>query len=172
MRVLVITADQFEDRELTEPVEALKGANAGVDVASLEAGTMTGKKGTQAQANLAVGDVDPSGYAMLVLPGGKAPARLRESGEVLDLVRSFVEDGKPVAAICHGPQILISAGLVAGRRMTSYESVANELKDAGALYVDEPVAQDGNFITSRHPGDLAVFIDQIQAALQPGPDAA
>ncbi len=172
MRVLVISADQFEDRELTEPVAALQEANAVVDVASLEAGTITGKKGTQVQANLAVGDVDPSGYDMLVLPGGKAPSRLRESGHVLDLARSFVQAGKPVAAICHGPQILISAGLVEGRSMTSYESVASELKEAGAQYLDETVVKDGNFITSRHPGDLPVFIQHVLAALQPGPDAA
>jgi protease I len=161
MRVLVISADNFEDSELTEPVAALEQADVEVDIASLENGTMTGKKGTEVQANLAVTDVDAAGYSMLFLPGGKAPARLRESETVLALVRVFADSGKPIAAICHGPQILISAGLVEGRRMTSYKSVADELKAAGANYLDQEVVTDGNFITSRQPGDLPAFIDKM-----------
>jgi protease I len=166
MRVLVISADGFEDSELTEPVAALEQAEVDVDIASLAAVTITGKKGTEVQANLAVTDAAPADYDMLLLPGGRAPARLRESESVVDLVRSFAASGKPIAAICHGPQILISAGLVEGRRMTSYKAVGEELKAAGADYVDEDVVTAGNFITSRHPGDLPSFIDKMLETLR------
>ncbi|MGD2082555.1 MAG: type 1 glutamine amidotransferase domain-containing protein [Chromatiales bacterium] len=172
MRVLVISADNFEDSELTRPVEALQQQGIDVDIASLEAGIITGKKGTEVRAGLAVTDVDSAGYDMLLLPGGKAPARLRESPAVLDLARTFAGSGKPVAAICHGPQILISAGLAEGRTMTSYKSVGRELEDAGARYVDEEVVTDGNFITSRQPDDLPVFIDRMLEALRAEAGAA
>jgi protease I len=165
VRVLVISADGFEDSELTEPVAALEQAEVDVDIASLATGTISGKKGAEVQANLSVTDADPGDYDMLLLPGGKAPARLRESEAVLDLARSFAASGKPIAAICHGPQILISAGLVKGRRLTSYKSVGEELRAAGANYVDEEVVTDGNFITSRQPGDLPSFIDKILETL-------
>ena len=172
MRVLVISADQFEDSELTEPVAALRDVQVGVDIASLEAGTIKGKKGTEVTANLAVGDADAADYDMLLLPGGKAPAQLRQSEAVLDLVRAFVDAAKPVAAVCHGPQILISAGLVKGRTMTSYKSVAGELEEAGAQYVDQMVVTDSNFITARQPSDLPAFIQQIKETLQQTAGAA
>jgi protease I len=172
MRVLVITADQFEDSELFEPAAALQRAGAIVDIASFEPGGITGKRGGEETANLAVAEVDSGDYDMLLLPGGKAPARLRESPEVLELARAFVADGKPVAAICHGPQILVSAGLVEGRTMTSYKSVGDELAAAGAHYVDRPVVTDDVFITSREPGDLPVFIEQLIEALRRRANAA
>jgi len=166
MRVLTITADNFEDSELSEPVAALTQAGVDVDVASLGTGTMTGKKGTEVEANLDVADADATDYEMLFLPGGKAPAQLREADSVLALARAFMAAEKPIAAICHGPQILISAGLVEGRRMTSYQAVAEELKAAGAQYADEPVVVDRNLITSRNPGDLAAFVQQMLQSLR------
>ena len=172
MRILVISADQFEDSELTEPVEVLKNAEVDVDIASLEAGTIRGKKGAEVEANLAVADARADDYDMLLLPGGKAPARLRESDEVLKLVGAFADDDKPIAAICHGPQILISAGLVKGRTLTSYKSVGSELKTAGANYVDWSLAVDGNLITSRQPSDLPMFIDHILKTLRQRANAA
>jgi protease I len=171
MRVLVISADEFEDSELTEPVEALERANIDLDIASLESGTITGKKGTEVEANLAVAAAKAADYDMLLLPGGKAPARLREADAVLRLARDFADSGKPIAVICHGPQILISAGLVDGRRMTSYKSVASELDAAGAHYLDQEVVTDGNFISSRNPGDLPVFIDTMLETLRAEPTA-
>jgi len=166
MRVLTITADNFEDSELSEPVAALTQAGVDVDVASLGAGTMTGKKGTEVEANLDVSDADAADYDMLFLPGGKAPAQLREADSVLALARAFMAAEKPIAAICHGPQILISAGLVEGRRMTSYQAVAEELKAAGAQYADEPVVVDRNLITSRNSGDLPAFVQQMLQSLR------
>lgn len=165
MRVLAISANHFEDSELTKPVEALQQAEIDVDIASLKAGIITGKKGTEVQANRAVTEVNAADYDMLFLPGGKAPALLRESETVLNLARAFVDSGKPIAAICHGPQILISAGLVEGRKMTSYKAVAKELKAAGAQYVDQELVIDGNLITSRQPSDLPAFINKVLQTL-------
>lgn len=164
MRALILSADDFEDSELIEPMQALTAAGAEVEIASLTTGSITGKKGLPVQATLEVGEVSHTDYDMLLLPGGKAPAKLRESDAVLDLARGFMDAHKPVAAICHGPQILISAGRVRGRRMTSYASVASELREAGAEYADEPVVTDGSLITSRHPGDIPKFIEQLLEA--------
>jgi protease I len=171
MRVLAISADNFEDSELTDPVAACRRAGIDVDIASLGAGSITGKKGTEVEANLDVADADPAAYDLLLLPGGKAPARLREDEGVLASARAFMEANKPVAAICHGPQILISAGVVEGRRMTCYASVADELKAAGADYRDEEVVVDGNLITSRRPSDIPAFVDRMFGALGIEPDA-
>jgi protease I len=165
-KVLVMTADQFEDSELTSPVDRLLEAGAEVDVAAPQAGTITGKKGTEYEANITVGEVNPEDYDMLLLPGGKAPARLREIEAVLDIAKAFDMSKKPIAAICHGPQILISAGLMKGRKSTSYESVASELKEAGALYEDSEVVVDGNLVTSRDPGDLDAFNREIMKKLE------
>jgi len=166
MRVLVISADNFEDSELTEPVAALKQAGIEVDIASPGASTITGKNGAQIEANLDVSDARAADYDMLLLPGGKAPAQLRQLETVLALARSFMDADEPVAAICHGPQILISADRVRGRRMTSYKSVASELKAAGADYTDEEVVVDRNLITSRQPGDIPAFIERMLRVLR------
>jgi protease I len=166
LRVLVISADDFEDSELTEPTRALQQAGVEVDIASLQAGTIRGKKGVEVEAPLAVDDVDADAYDLLFLPGGKAPARLRDSARVQDLVRSFLAAAKPIAAICHGPQILISADVVKGRTMTAYASVGEELQAAGAEYVDQMVVTDANFVTARQPSDLPAFNEQILETLR------
>jgi PfpI family intracellular protease len=100
-------------------------------------------------------------FDLLVLPGGKAPEIIRKNEKVLEIVRQFNNMGKPIAAICHGPQILISAGIIEGRLATSYSQVAKELKNAGATYLDEPVVVDKNLITSRKPADLPQFVQAI-----------
>jgi len=166
MRVLTISADNFEDSELTEPVAALRQAGIDVDIASPGAGTIIGKNGAQVEANLDVVDARATDYDMLLLPGGKAPAQLRQLETVLALAQSFMDADEPVAAICHGPQVLISADRVLGRRMTSYESVASELKAAGADYTDDEVVIDRNLITSRQPGDIPAFIEQMLRTLR------
>ncbi|WP_456434165.1 type 1 glutamine amidotransferase domain-containing protein [Thermosulfuriphilus sp.] len=165
MRVLILTANNFEDTELLCPMYRLIEAGYQVDIASLEWGEIVGKRGYRISANLAVDEVSPDGYRLLLIPGGKAPAALREDNQVLDLVRRFAEAGKPIAAICHGPQVLISAGLLKGRRATAYKTVAEELRSAGALYEDSPVVVDRNIITSRMPGDLPFFMREIIKAL-------
>ena len=161
MKALIISADSFEDSELLVPYYRLKEAGVEVTVASLKRGVIIGKQGYEVAVDKTIDEVDPGDYAILVLPGGKAPAVLREEPKALAIARSFFLENKPVAAICHGPQILISAGLLKGRRATCYKSVADELKEAGARYEDQEVVVDGNLVTSRQPSDLAAFMREI-----------
>lgn len=161
MRVLIISADLFEDSELQRPFHTLQSSGYDVDVASLKSGWITGKHGLKVAITLTVDRVKPENYALLILPGGKAPSVLRKNTDVIKIVRNFFEHSKPIAAICHGPQILISAGLVKSKKMTSYKSVASELKEAGAVFIDAPVVVDDQLITSRQPSDLDNFIREI-----------
>jgi PfpI family intracellular protease len=162
MRALMITADLFEDSELKIPYEALKEFGVEVDIASLKKGTIVGKHGFRIDATLSLKEVDPNQYQILVLPGGKAPAALRKEPKALEIAQSFFDQNKLVAAICHGPQILISAGLMDGRVATGYQSIADELKEAGVIYKDREVVIDKNLITSRQPSDLTAFMEAIE----------
>ncbi len=161
MKVLIMSADEFEDLELLYPYYRLKEAGHEVDIASMVAGDIVGKHGIVARAGLDFKGVDPEEYDALVIPGGRAPERVRTDETALKLVRRFFERGKPVAAICHGPQILVSAGVVKGKKATCYRSVTEELKRAGAKYVDAEVVVDGNLITSRFPDDLPAFAREL-----------
>lgn len=165
MHVLIISADLFEDSELEIPLRELKSANFKIDVASFKTGTIVGKHGAKINVNQTVDDVRSDDYDLLILPGGKAPEQLRKSVRVIEIVRDFFEHNKPIAAICHGPQILISAGVVKGRKMTAYKSVEPELVKAGAEYIDARVVVDNNLITSRQPSDLPNFINEIKKKL-------
>lgn len=161
MKALILSADNFEDSELLFPLYRLQEAGCQVDVAAGKRGAILGKHGYEVHADVSFSEINPHDYAVLVLPGGKAPSAIRDDPCVQEIARHFVRHGKPVAAICHGPQILISAGLVRGRRATCYRNVATELKEAGALYVDCEVVVDGQLITSRQPGDLPAFMREL-----------
>lgn len=165
MRALMLSADGFEDSELLVPYYRLKEAGVDVDVASSSRRSIKGKHGYEVAVDRTLDEVDPLDYAILVLPGGAAPAALRTMPRALELARSFFANGKPVAAICHGPQILISAGLLRGRKATSYESVSAELEGAGALYEDREVVVDGNLVTARQPSDLPAFMRETMKQL-------
>jgi archaeal arginyl aminopeptidase len=165
MKALIISADNFEDSELLVPFYRLQEAGVEVEVASPVPGTITGKHGYQVAVDKVLAEVDPADYALLVLPGGKAPAAVRKEPQALAIARSFFARNKPVAAICHGPQTLISAGLLQGRRATCYRSVAEELKAAGAIYEDREVVVDGNLVTSRQPADLPAFMREVMGLL-------
>lgn len=158
MKALIVSADNFEDSELLVPYYRLKEAGVEVTVASLSREAIKGKHGYEVAVDKTIDEIRPEEYGMLVLPGGKAPAALRKEEKVLAIARSFFAERKPVAAICHGPQILISAGLLSGRHATCYKSVADELKEAGALYEDKEVVVDGTLVTSRQPSDLPAFM--------------
>jgi protease I len=163
-KALIISADAFEDSELLYPLYRLREAGFTVDVAAPKAGDITGKHGYAVSANLgvdAVASAASGGYALLVLPGGKAPAALRVIPEVIEIVKDFAAAGILIAAVCHGPQLLVTAGLLRGRRATCYRTVANELQEAGALYEDAPVVVDAAFITSRMPSDLPDFMREV-----------
>lgn len=166
MKTLIISADNFEDSELLVPYYRLQEAGVDVTVASLKRGTITGKMGYEVAVDKSLEELNPDDYAILVLPGGKAPAVLRKEPTALEIARHFFAASKPVAAICHGPQILISAGLLKGRRATCYLSVADELKEAGARYEDREVVVDGNLVTSRQPADLPAFMRETMKQLE------
>lgn len=164
-KVLMISADDFEDTELLVPYYRLGEAGFEVTVASLKKASITGKHGYRVDVDVAVEDVNPRDFDALVLPGGKAPAALRKDKKVLEVARHFFEAKKPVSAICHGPQVLISAGLMDGRRATCYRSVRDELEKAGARYEDREVVVDGNLVTSRQPSDLPAFMRETMKKL-------
>ena len=166
MKALIISADNFEDSELLVPYYRLQEAGVEVVVASLNHGAITGKHGYEVAVDKTFDEVNPDDYAILILPGGSAPAVVRQEPMALEIARNFFAGNKPVAAICHGPQILISAGLLKGRRATCYKSVADELKEAGALYEDRELVVDANLVTSRIPADLPAFMREIMKQLR------
>ena len=158
MKALIVSAADFEDSELLVPYYRLKEADVEVAVAAPRRGTIKGKHGYEVVVDMTLDDVNPDDYAILILPGGAAPAKLRSEPKALEIARSFLAAVKPVAAICHGPQVLISAGLLQGRNATCYKSVADELKAAGAHYEDWEGVVDGKLVTSRQPSDLPAFM--------------
>ena len=165
MKALILSANNFEDSELLVPLYRLQEAGYKVEVASGEPGKITGKHGYEVQVDRTFEEVDPAGYGALVLPGGKAPAAIRNEPAVKGIVRAFFDAAKPVGAICHGPQVLVSAGLLAGRRATCYRTVSDELREAGAKYEDSEVVVDGRLVTSRQPGDLPAFMRELMKLL-------
>ncbi|MBE0481133.1 MAG: type 1 glutamine amidotransferase [Dehalococcoidia bacterium] len=158
-RIAILVEDDFEDVELTEPMEALK--KAGVEMTIVGSGskkTYRGKRGRATiDAETTADKVDLDEFDAVLIPGGYAPDKMRLYQPMIDLVSRAFRMGKIVAAVCHGPQLLISADVVRGRRVTSWPSVAIDLKNAGAEFVDRPVVKDDNLITSRMPGDLPEF---------------
>ena len=166
-RVAMLVENEFEDRELTGPLEALRAAGATVTLIGPTAGAeFTGKRGEAVvTSDLAAGAARMKDFEALVIPGGHAPDKMRMRHAMVDLARDAMDAGKPVAAICHGPQLLISAGALRGRTLTCWPSIAIDVKNAGGLYVDKPVVEDGNLITSRKPDDVPVFSAAIIRAL-------
>ncbi len=166
-RVALLVEDDFEDRELTGPLEALQNAGATVVVVGPVAGAdYRGKRnGTIIRAETAAGAARIKDFDAVVVPGGYAPDKMRLRHAMVDLVRDAMEAGKPVAAICHAPSLLISANVLRGRTLTCWPSIAIDVKNAGGLYVDKPVVEDGNLITSRKPDDVPMFSDAIIRAL-------
>ena len=166
-RVAILVEDAFEDRELTGPLEALRAAGATVTVVGPTKGTeFRGKKGEAVvTSDLAAGAANMRDFDALVIPGGHAPEKMRMRHAMVDLARDAMEAGKPVAAICHGPQLLISVNALRGRTLTCWPAIAIDVKNAGGLYVDKPVVEDGNLITSRKPDDVPLFSEAIIRAL-------
>ncbi len=158
-KIAVLVEQDYEDVELEKPLKAIKDAEAVVTIVGNEAGASYRGKRRQAEvtADAAAKDVNSGMFDGMVIPGGYAPDKMRLHQSMIDLARDVYQQGKLVAAICHGPQLLISAGIVKGKRMTSWPSVAIDLKNAGAEWVDEEVVKDGNLITSRRPDDLPAF---------------
>ena len=172
-KILILATSGFEQSELEVPRDRLRAAGATVHLATPGGDDIRGWAGTdwgdQAEADLALDQVKVDDYDALVLPGGQInPDILRTRTDAVDLVRAFAEAGKPVAAICHAPWLLIEAGLAEGRRMTSYGSIRTDLKNAGAEVVDESVVIDAPFVTSRSPADLDDFVKALMDGLMNG----
>lgn len=153
-KIAIITGQETEDLEFFYPYYRLSEEGYEVDVITPDGGKLEGKHGLGINQTKSISAVRPADYALLYLPGGKAPSELRKNDAVLAFVREFARSGKAIAAVCHGPQILISAGLIKGKQMAAWPEVGKELKEAGATFVDEALVEDGQFITARKPGDL------------------
>jgi protease I len=166
-RVVMLVEDEFEDHELLGPLEALRAAGVEVAIVGSTSGAQYRgqRNGTMVTADHAAGAVRMRDFDALVIPGGHAPDRMRMRHAMVDLAREAMETGMPVAAICHGPQLLISANALRGRTLTCWPSIAIDVKNAGGLYVDKPVVEDGNLITSRKPDDVPMFSEAIVRAL-------
>jgi protease I len=161
-KVAILVADGFEQVEMTEPRKALEKAGAETEIISLKKGKVKGWQhtdwGDEFDVNKTIDQANANDYDALLLPGGVMnPDKLRRNSGVQKFVRSFFDEGKPVAAICHGPWTLIDAGVARGRKMTSYESIQTDLKNAGVQWSDEPVVVDKGLVTSRKPDDIPQF---------------
>jgi len=165
-RIAILTENGFEQVELTSPKEALEQAGAIVDIISPKGGKVkawnTKDWGIELDVDKELSAAKTKDYDALVLPGGVMnPDKLRQNGEAVQFVKEFLQSGKPLAAICHGPQTLIETGLLSGRKMTSFPSLQTDLKNAGVNWVDEEMVHDGNLITSRKPADLEAFNKEL-----------
>lgn len=173
--IAILATDGFEESELFEPKMALEKSGAKVDVISpSEDATIKSWKhtdwGKSVNIDYTLDDADADYYDGLVLPGGvMSPDRLRMNEKAVDFVKKFVQAGKPIAAICHGPWLLIEANVVGGRRVTSWPSLKTDLMNAGANWVNEEVVVDGGLITSRKPQDLPVFNQKMIEKFAEGP---
>lgn len=165
-RIAILAADGFEQSELLVPKQRLEEAGAKVDIVSLKTGEIWGWQdgdwGEAVAVDRTIDAVKTDEYDALVIPGGVInPDLLRADEDAVALVRDFYEAKKPIAAVCHAPWVLVEAGLAKGRKMTSYDSMKTDVKNAGANWVDEEVVVDHGVITSRNPGDLEAFSKKI-----------
>ncbi len=159
-KIAVLITDYFEDAEYTDPVEAFKNAGHKTIHIGIAAGAVVkGKKeNTPVTIDKAVADVSQADFDALLIPGGFSPDKLRAFDAPVAFVKDFMASGKPVFSICHGPQLLITADVLRGRKVTGYQSIIQDIKNAGAHFQDAEVVVDGNLVSSRHPGDLPAFI--------------
>ena len=170
-KVAVLATDGVEQVELVEPVRALEAAGAEVHLVSINAGEIQGLNhldmGDRFPVDRTLADANPADYAALVLPGGVAnPDTLRTNERAVEFARAFVEADKPVAAICHGPWLLVEAGVLKGRTLTSWPSLQTDIRNAGGDWVDREVEVDQTLITSRRPDDLPAFCAKLVSALE------
>ena len=167
-KVAVLLGEGFEDSEFKVPYDRLKAEGFEVDVIGRETGEeLRGKRGkVTTKATRSIADARPLNYDALVLPGGYSPDKLRADERFVRFVMDFDATKKPLAAVCHGPQLLITAGLVKGRTLTAWSTIQEDLRQIGARVKDEPVVKDGNWITSRKPDDLQQFSDALIQAVR------
>jgi protease I len=172
-KVAILVEDGFEQVELTSPKEALEAYGAQTHIVSPKSGNVKGwehtKWGQEFPVDVAIEQANANDYDALLLPGGvKNPDKLRTNKKAVNFVRSFFDQGKPVAAICHGPWMLVEADVVNGRKVTSYPSIQTDLKNAGANWVDQEVVVDQGLVTSRKPDDLPAFNRKLVEEISEG----
>jgi len=173
IKVAILSEDGFEEIELTSPKQALEDAGAKVDVISPKSGKIKGWNktdwGKEIKVDVNIKDANVTNYDALVLPGGVMnPDKLRQNKDAVFFVKQFMSTGKPIAAICHGPQTLIETGLISGKTMTSFPSLQTDMRNAGVNWVDKEMVHDGQFITSRKPADLDAFNAELIRELSGG----
>jgi protease I len=167
--IAFLATDGFEDSELKEPWKAVTGASGQAELVSIKEGEIEGKKGSTAKVDQLVREVNARDYDGLVLPGGVAnPDKLRMDEDAVSFVRDFFEQGKPVGVICHGGWTLVEAGVLKGRKVTSYPSIKTDVVNAGARWVDEEVVVDRGLVSSRWPDDLPAFCAKLIEELAEG----
>lgn len=165
-RVLQVVDEAFEDLELWYPVLRMREAGATVDIAGTEKGKVyTGKYGVPCESTHTFEDIDPADYDVLLVPGGWAPDKLRRYDSVLNIVKAMDQDKKVIGQICHAGWVLISADIVRDVTMTSTPALIDDLKNAGATWIDEPVVKSGHIISSRRPSDLPQYMETIIEAV-------
>jgi len=159
-KIAAILEDMFEDVEFTKPVEKFKKSGHEVTVVGIKAGKpLTGKKNeTKVKVDESLKKVSPDDFDALLIPGGYSPDKLRTHKEAVDFVRSFMDKNKPVFSICHGPQLLITAQVLEGRKITGWKSIIQDIKNAGAEFIDQEVVVDGKLVSSRNPWDIPAFV--------------
>jgi len=172
-RILMLATDGFEQLELTVPRDQLRKAGARVDVASPKGGPIRGWSftdwGETVPSDLKIAEVKPDDYAALVLPGGViSPDKLRVDEEAMKIVRTFLDSGKVVAAICHAPWLLVQADAVRGLNVTSFKSIRKDVENAGGKWADKEVVTDKGIVTSRSPDDLEAFVPKIIEEIEEG----
>jgi archaeal arginyl aminopeptidase len=170
-RIVILTADDFEDMEVFFPYFRLLEEGHEVNIAAPTLDEIHGENGYSLKPDKTIDDVNPDDYDLLIIPGGSpegAPTTVRNYPKAIEIARSFFAKNKPVASICHGPYTLVSAGLVKGRRLTSYwhDGVPEEIRAAGGVWKDESVVVDGNLVTSRWPMDLPDFMREVVGLLE------
>jgi protease I len=176
-KIAILATDGFEQVELTDPKKNVENAGAATEVLSVKEGSIKGWKfgewGESVRVDKLVSKANIDDYDALILPGGQInPDKLRMDKSAVDFVRRFVASGKPVAAICHGPWMLVEAGVVKGKSVTSWPSVHTDLINAGAKWVDKEVVEDSNLITSRKPDDIPAFSRKVIEIVAKAPQLA
>lgn len=162
LRIAILATDGVEERELTEPRKAFENAGAKTELISTHEGKIRawnkGKWGNSYTVDVPLDRADMRDYCGLVLPGGvMSPDTLRMNRDAVKFVKEFFEEGKPIAAICHGPWLMVEAGIVQGKKLTSWPSIKTDIQNAGGTWIDEEVVVDGTLITSRKPDDIPAF---------------
>ena len=164
-RIAIITADGTEDQEFFYPYSRFLEEGYAVDVLTPKGKEFKGKNGAGLKDTMKIEDADALSYDLLYIPGGKAPAKLKKEKEAVTFVQQFCRSGKPVGAICHGPQLLAEADVIRGAAISAWPECKEEVEKAGAVYQDSECVRDGQFITGRWPGDLPAQVKSVLEAL-------